>query len=54
MSELSGAQADPRRLDAIRSLLPGTERITAADVQAAARTFLTDERAWKLIVRPKR
>jgi zinc protease len=54
LAELSGAQADPRRLDAIRSLLPATERVTPADVQAAARTFLTDERAWKLIVRPQR
>jgi zinc protease len=52
-SELSGAQADPRRLDAIRSLLGQTERVTAADVQAAARQFLTDDKAWKLVVRPK-
>lgn len=54
LGELSGAQADPRRLDSIRSLIPGTERVTAADVQAVAREFLADERAWSLIVRPKR
>jgi len=53
LSELSGAQAEPRRLDAIRSLLPGTERVTAGDVQTAARTFLADDKAWKLVVRPK-
>jgi zinc protease len=53
LSELSGAQTEPRRLDAIRSLLPGTERVTAADVQAAAHTFLADDKAWKLVVRPK-
>ena len=53
LSELSGAQGDPRRLDSIRALLPGTERVTAADVQAAAREFLADDRAWKLVVRPR-
>jgi zinc protease len=54
LSELSGAQAEPRRLDAIRALLPGTERVTAADVQAAARAYLAPEKAWKLVVRPKK
>ncbi|HYG27295.1 MAG TPA: insulinase family protein [Caulobacteraceae bacterium] len=54
LTELSGAQADPRKLDAIRALIPGTERVSAADVQAAARKFLTPEKAWKLVVRPER
>jgi zinc protease len=53
VSELSYAQGDPRRLDAIRSLLAQTERVTAADVQAAARQFLTDDKAWKLVIRPR-
>ncbi|MGE5502020.1 MAG: M16 family metallopeptidase [Ignavibacteriales bacterium] len=53
LSELSFAQTDPRRLDAIRSLVPQTERVTAADVQAAARRFLTDDEAWKLVIRPR-
>ncbi len=52
LSELAGAQEDPRRLDAVRALVPGTERVTAADVQAAARQFLTDDNAWMLSVRP--
>jgi zinc protease len=51
LSELSGAQADPRRLDFIRQLIPGTERVTAADVQRAAQTFLDEKKAWKLVVR---
>jgi zinc protease len=52
LSELSGAQADPRRLDAIRQLLPGTERVTAADVQRSAQRLLQDGKAWRLEVRP--
>ncbi|HEX6859771.1 MAG TPA: insulinase family protein [Caulobacteraceae bacterium] len=54
LQELSGAQQDPRKLDAIRALVPGTERVTAADVQAVAREFLSPDKAWKLVVRPRR
>jgi zinc protease len=53
LSELSGAQADPRRLDAIRALIPGTERITAADVRDAARRVLPEDRAWMMVVKPE-
>lgn len=52
LEQLSGAQADPRLLDAIRSQIPGTERVTAADVRKAAQTWLREDRAWKLIIRP--
>ena len=52
LSELSGAQREPRRLEAIRAILPGTERVTAADVQAAAQAVLRDETVWKLSVTP--
>ncbi len=51
LSDLSGAQAEPRRLDATRALISGTERVTAADVRRAAATWLKDETAWKLVVR---
>ena len=51
LTELSGAQADPRRLDFVRQLVPGTERVTAADVQRSAETFLQDAKAWKLEVK---
>lgn len=53
LSALSGAQADSRRLDALRSLLPTLEAIGAADLQAAARRWLGDERMWRLEVRPE-
>ncbi len=53
LEELAGAQTDPRRLAATRSVLAGYERITPQDVQAAARRYLTPDRAWMLVVRPE-
>ena len=53
LSELSGAQADPRRLDFIRHIIPGTEKITAADVKRAAQLVLKDDKAFKLEVEPE-
>lgn len=50
---LSGAQTDPRRLDAIRSVQASYERITPADLQVAARKYLTDDRLWKVVVKPE-
>jgi zinc protease len=52
LSVLSGVQADPRQLDAVRSLLPTLEALTPADVQAAARRWLRNDRLWRLEVRP--
>ncbi len=53
LSELSGAQEDPRRLDAIRGAVPGTERVTPADVRRAAQAYLQPDMEWKLEVVPK-
>ncbi|MFC3077271.1 M16 family metallopeptidase [Phenylobacterium terrae] len=53
LGELSGAQADPRRLEATRTVIEATRRVTAADVQAAAKEFLAAEKAWKFVVRPE-
>ncbi|MFZ5721278.1 MAG: M16 family metallopeptidase [Pseudomonadota bacterium] len=52
LGELSGAQADPRRLDVIREIIPGTEQVSAADVRRAAQTWLAPGRSFKLVVRP--
>ena len=52
LGELSGAQADPRRLDVIRDIIPGTQRVTAADVKRAAQTWLKPETEYKLTVVP--
>jgi zinc protease len=53
LAQLSGAQADPRRLQLARDVAPGTRKVTAADVQAAAQAFLRDEKAFRLVVRPE-
>eukprot|EP01037_Dinobryon_pediforme_P001344 gene1344-1361_t len=49
---LSGAHRDERQFDAIRDLVPGTERVTAADVQAAAVKYLRPGGSYRLTVRP--
>jgi zinc protease len=53
LADLSGAQADPRKLQFSRDIVPGTAKVTAADVQGVARQFLRDEAAFRLIVRPQ-
>ena len=50
---LSGAQIDPRLLDATRSVLAGLSRVTPADVQRAAKTYLADDKSWLLLVKPE-
>lgn len=53
LSALSGAQNDPRLLDATRSVLAGLARVTPADVQKAAKTYLGDDQSWLLLVKPE-
>jgi zinc protease len=52
LGQLSGAQAERRKLDAIRTASSGIQRVTAADIQAAARQYLRDDKAWKVVVVP--
>ncbi|MGZ6038635.1 MAG: M16 family metallopeptidase [Phenylobacterium sp.] len=53
LGELSGAQADPRRLDFIRHIVPGTEKVTAADVRHAAQLVLKDDKAFRMEIEPQ-
>lgn len=53
LSELSGAQVDPRRLGVIRDIVPGTERITAADLRRAAQARLIPGGTYKVVVIPE-
>jgi zinc protease len=53
LAELSGAQAQPRKLDFIRHILPGTEKVTAADVQHAAQLVLDQGKTYRLEVEPQ-
>ncbi len=51
LADLTGALADPRRLDLIRSTFPDYEAISLADIQAAARDWFNDDTAWRLVVK---
>lgn len=53
LSGLSGAQTDKRRLDILRSAEAGLQRVSAADVQAAAARVLRRTAEWRFEVRPK-
>jgi zinc protease len=48
---LGGSIADPRRLEIIRTTLPDYARVTATEVQAAARRYFVDDKAWKLEIK---
>jgi zinc protease len=48
---LEGIIGDPRRLEIIRTTLPDYEKVTVGDVQAAARAWFVDAKAWKLVVK---
>ena len=50
---MAGVQTDERRLKLIRDAKPGLEKVTQADVQRVAKKYLTEERAWRLVVAPK-
>ena len=52
LNALAGAQVDPREIAAIRTSEPQVQRVTAEDIQKAAQTYLKDDRAWKLEVKP--
>ena len=52
LARLAGAQADPRRLDLIRTTLPDYDKVTVDDIKTAAQTWFTDDRAWKLVIEP--
>jgi len=50
---LSGAQQEPRLLDVIRSTIPDLKAVTADEVQAAARDWLKNDKAYRLVIVPE-
>ena len=50
---LIGAQADLRWLGIIRDTVHELNGVTAADVQRAAQTYLSDAKAWKAMITPE-
>ncbi|GAA0544570.1 zinc protease [Rhizomicrobium palustre] len=53
LGSLSGAQIEPKVLDMIRQHIPAYKNVTAADVQKAAKMFLTNDRAYRVIAAPE-
>ena len=49
---LSNAQSETHKLDLIRTTIPDLRRVTAAGVHQAALDWLSDDRAFKLVVMP--
>jgi zinc protease len=50
LERLSGSIADPRRLDLIRTTLPDYQAMTTGDVQAAAKAYFVDAKAWRMVI----
>jgi zinc protease len=53
LEQLSGAQMEPRKIDAVRTVSDSLKRVDAAAIQKAAQTWLKDDRIWKLEIRPQ-
>ncbi len=51
LAVLGRVRVEPRQLDAVRTAVSGIEAVTAADVQRVAQRYLTDDKAWTLVVR---
>ena len=52
LGALTGTQQDPRQLEIIRDTLPILTKVSARDIQAAAETYLSAAKAWKLAITP--
>jgi zinc protease len=53
MSLLEGATGDPRRIDALRSLMTDYTEATPAEMQQLAKTYLTGRKGWRVAVIPE-
>ena len=52
LEQLSGAQDEPRKLDAVRTVVASLTSVSPADLKAAAQLYLRDDKLWKLQVTP--
>ena len=54
MQLLGGATTDPRRIAAARAIIHDLKSVTAADLQATARTYLRPDKDWTMEVVPEK
>jgi zinc protease len=52
LHELAGSQADPRRLDRLRTVFTRYGGIGADDIKRVTSAYLTNDRAWKFVIVP--
>ena len=50
LADLSGSIAEPRKLDLIRSTFPDYNAVTSDDIRQVAKTWLTDDKAFRIRV----
>ena len=53
LDQLAGAYEDPRRLDAVRSVVASLGSVTAAEIKEAAQLYLSEDKLWKLEITPE-
>jgi len=53
LDQLSGAYEEPRRIDAVRTVVTSLSSVTAAEIKEAARLYLSDDKLWKLEITPE-
>ena len=53
LGSLGGAQTDARKLDAVRNVITGIEKVTAADIKQAASMYIKPDKAWKIMAVPE-
>jgi zinc protease len=53
MTQLFGASRDPKRIEAINSLIPDLKAITPAALRATAKRWLVPEKAFRMVVQPQ-
>ena len=51
LAVLGRVRVEPRQLDAVRTAVSGIEAVSAVDVQRVAQRYLTDGKAWTLLIR---
>ena len=53
LGTLGGGQTDVRKLDAIRQVITGIEKVTAADIKQVAEMYIRADKAWKIMAVPE-
>ena len=53
LEQLSDVQDEPRKLDAVRTVIQSLEKVDAARLRQAAQTYLKDSTLWRLQVTPQ-